>query len=272
MRAFAVLLIASSTLLPISGATAQTLENCANSRLSAGETVNFCQKALQDRDLSPTVRAQVLVTLGVALADLGRHRDAVTNYALAQRTDPTLMPAYTNRARSNEQLGRVEDALVDYAAALSVDPGWHDAWSGRGALYLSQDRPDLALPDLDEAVRTDDEDLLARYNRGVAHLRLGNAASAERDFSDVLSQSPDDPGAYINRGRARSALGNASALEDMNRALALSPEWGWGHFVRARYHDEEGRVEAANADYLRAFELGFSTPWLIGKVREISGN
>lgn len=272
MRAF----IAAITLTGLMGgagqAQAQALENCANARLPAGDTIRFCQKALQDRGMKPKVRAQVLVTLGVALADQGRHTDALVNYALAQRADPGLMPAYTNRARSNEALGRVEDALADYEAAIAVDDGWFDAWAGRGALLLGQNRPDLALPDLDRAVAIDDGDVSVRFNRGIARLGAGDAAAAEGDFTAILARMPGDAGAHLNRGRARAVLGSQEAEADFDRALTLSPEWGWGHFARARFHDDAGRTEAANADYLRAFELGFSTPWLIEKVREISGS
>ncbi|MEM7508179.1 MAG: tetratricopeptide repeat protein [Pseudomonadota bacterium] len=267
--AFAIMIATAPTL---AAAGQRDLENCANPALSASETVNFCQKALRDRSLEPTTRAQILVNVGVALAEMGRHSDAVNNYALARDTNPQLLPAYTNRARSNEALGRPDEALADYAGAIAADPGWVDAWAGRGALLLRHDRADQAVGDLTQALELDGSDIAVRFNRGVAYLRIGDPARAKSDFDRIITDKPGDAGAYLNRGRARAQLDDAGAQADFDRALELSPEWGWGHFIRGRYHDGQKREEAANRDYLRAFELGYSEPWLLERVRRISGS
>lgn len=272
-RALSLLAILVPVLAPLPGQAASTaLQNCANARLGAAETVRFCEEALRERGLRPKVRAQVLVNIGVALADLGRHSDAVGRYGLAIRTDPGLMPAYTNRARSNAELGRGEDALADYAAAIAADPGFAEAWAGRGALLLRYDRAGEAEVDLSEAVRLAPDDMGARFNRGLARLGLGRAAEAEADFSTVLARDPDDAGAYLNRGRAREARGGDGAEQDMTRALTLAPEWGWGHFIRGQFLERQGRLEAANTDYQRAYQLGYSNTFLIDRIRRLSGD
>ncbi len=100
---------------------------------------------------------------------------------------------------------------------------------------------------------------------------MGQYQLAEADFSDVIGRNPRDAGAYLNRGRARAALGKKKAFNDLDRAVALQPEWGQAWFIRGRYREEQGDVEGANADYLRAYQLGHSDPWLIQRVRELSG-
>ena len=254
------------------GAPASTaLENCANSTSRPGDTLNHCRVALRDTGLSPATRAQILATIGSALAELGRHGDAVTHYALAIQADGGLLPAYTNSALSNEALGRAEDALSDYAAAIAANPDWVEAWAGRGALLLRFDRPAEAIPDLTEALRLEPSDIGARFNRGVAYLRAKDASAAEQDFSTILAADPKDAGAWLNRGRARAALGAPTAEADMTKALSLSPEWGWGHFIRGQFFEAQGKVDAANTDYLRAFQLGYENSFLVQRMREISG-
>ncbi len=100
---------------------------------------------------------------------------------------------------------------------------------------------------------------------------MGQYQLAEADFSDVIGRNPRDAGAYLNRGRARAALGKKKAFNDLDRAVALQPEWGQAWFIRGRYREEQGDVEGANTDYLRAYQLGHSDPWLIQRVRELSG-
>ena len=91
------------------------------------------------------------------------------------------------------------------------------------------------------------------------------------DFTTVINRNPDDAGAYLNRGRARAGLGHPGAGPDFDQAIALAPEWGGAWFVRGRYRDRQGQRDAANGDFIRAYELGYPDPWLQKRIREISG-
>ena len=61
------------------------------------------------------------------------------------------------------------------------------------------------------------------------------------------------------------------AIPVYDRAIEISPESGGAWFARGRYWDARGNTEAANSDFLRANELGYSDPWLLRRIREISG-
>ena len=102
-------------------------------------------------------------------------------------------------------------------------------------------------------------------------LALGSYENALQDFSTVIRHDPDDAAAWMNRGRAKAGLQMPDAAADFDKAIALDPEWGGAWFVRGKYNDERGQREAANADFLRAYELGYPDPWLINRVREIAG-
>ena len=91
------------------------------------------------------------------------------------------------------------------------------------------------------------------------------------DFSAVIGRNPRDAGAYLNRGRARAAQGRAGVHNDFDRAIALEPEWAAAWYMRGRLFDREGAVDEANADFLRAYQLGYSDPWLIERMRQMSG-
>jgi tetratricopeptide (TPR) repeat protein len=136
---------------------------------------------------------------------------------------------------------------------------------------LNRGAADRALPDFDKAMKLDPTLAAARYNRGVANLRLGRAARAEADFTAVIGRNPQDAGAYLNRGRARMALGRRGARNDLDRAIALAPEWAAAWFTRGQFFDARGETDAANADFLRAYQLGLSDPWLVERVRNMSG-
>ena len=86
----------------------------------------------------------------------------------------------------------------------------------------------------------------------------------------MIRRNAKDAGAYLYRAQSRAGLNDSGAAEDFDMAIELAGEWSLAWFVRGRYRDRLGDREGANADFLRANELGHSDPWLIERVREIS--
>ena len=66
-------------------------------------------------------------------------------------------------------------------------------------------------------------------------------------------------------------MGLPAATEDFDQAIALQSDWAPAFFARGQYRDQLGDREGANADFIRAHELGYPDPWLIRRIREISG-
>ena len=271
----ALILACAATAVPVAPAmgseTANLLAICSNPNTPAHDALMACRKVAEKGKLDRKRQALVWMNAGIAAYSLGLYGDAVHAHSQAIISDPRLYAAYENRARAYEKQNNVNEALSDYAAAISLTPQRPEAYLGRGILMLNRGAPERALPDFGRAIELDPKSLPARFNRGLAFLQLGQHQLAEADFSDVIGRSPQDAGAYLQRGRARAALGNGKAINDLDRAIALQPEWGMAWFVRGRYREAQGDVEGANDDYLRAYRLGHSDPWLIQRVRTLSG-
>lgn len=244
---------------------------CGDPKASAYDIILFCQKAIDTGDLSDSAESQVRANMGVGFFDLQQYGDAVAEYTRALQKSPRMVAAYINRARALERLNRLQEAASDYASALQVDPGAADAHLGRGALLLSHGDPGRAISDFTQAIALEPDWIAPFFNRGVAHYQLGLWQKADGDFSMVIQRNPNDAAAFLNRGRARAAENRSDAGADFDRALAIDPEWGGGWFARGQYWDARGNREAANRDFLRAYELGYPDPWLIKRVQEISG-
>lgn len=273
-RAAATLALAALPALAQAGALENMVAVCADPDRSPAEALKFCQNAMASRamDRQPAeVRAKVLMNAGIAAFELGRYGEAADSQTRALEIDPTLAPAYATRARAYEKMGRGGDALADYDAAVQYAPNDANVYLGRGVMRLGAGDHQGSVADFDRAVQLQPQWTAPYYNRGVARALLGDFAGAESDFSTVLSRHPDDVQALVNRGKARTALRHPGAGEDFDRALQLRPEWGAGWFARAEYLDVLGRREAANADYLRAYQLGHSDPKLIERVQQLGG-
>ena len=252
-------------------ATAGYLESCSDPDTTPAEALRICRLALDAATLTDEQRALVNHNAGIAAFELGRYGDAIEYQSAAVRLKPDLDAAFVNMAESYERMGDDRAALAGYAAAIRVNPGAREGWFGRGALLRRLGQPVDAVRDLDRALQLSPGWSDAHFERGSAHYALGDYRQAEADFSAVLARAPDDAAALVNRGQARLALRSAEAGADFERAIRLRPEWGMAWYARGRWHEAEGRTEAANADYLRAYELGETDPELNRKVRQLSG-
>lgn len=247
------------------------LVGCADHSLPATDTLQLCQRALRDTRLTPGQRAAVLVNLGVAQASLGRHVDAEQSFGLAIQTDDSLVPAFSNRARSRLALGRYAEALEDFDEAVARAPGDARLWLGRGGALLRGGSARAAVSDLTRAIRIDPAEPAGWFNRGLGYLLLGETEAAEQDFSEAIARNERDAGAFLNRARARAVHAPARAGADFDRAVELDPEWGRAYLARGQFRDVEGDREGADRDFLRAWELGERDVWLQERIRRIRG-
>lgn len=249
------------------------LDQCADPDTSPAEALRLCDLALDlagDRLDAPN-RARVAFNAGVAALDLGLLGRAGVRLDQAVALDPSMAAARVSRAQVRERRGDVDGALDDYARAIEVDPRSAGPRLGRGRLLLTTGRAEAALADLDAAVERAPEWAANWQARGEALFALGRYPAAARDFSTVIARNPRSATAWLNRAQARAAAGLPGAGNDFDRAVALAPEWGAAHYARGLWRRAQGEAEAADADFLRAYELGHRSADLDAIVRGLSG-
>lgn len=239
---------------------------CGDPETPPDKAIISCNNALDDRYLARGVRARILANRGSAWLDLGKNLSALSDFEDALAIEPTMFVAMTGRARALTALGQWEAGISQFDAALAQSPRDVNALMGRGAAHLSTGNAAAALADFDTALRVAPKDLDARYNRGAAKMALGDKTGAAADFTEVIRSAPDDAGAHLMRARTRVGSMDPLALADYQRAVALDPEWGQAWFERGRQFDRMGRIEEANRDFRRAYELGHQDPWLQERI------
>ncbi|MEM9783758.1 MAG: tetratricopeptide repeat protein [Pseudomonadota bacterium] len=249
------------------------LRQCSSPSLSAAEALRLCDLAAEagaDR-LSDANRARVAFNAGVAALDLGRLSIARARLDRAVALDPSMAAARVSRAQVLERLGDAEAALEDYGIAIARDPASAAPYLARGRLLTRLGQPAEAVADFDEALSREGDWAASYLGRGRALMMLGRVEAAEADFSAVIARAPRDAAGWLGRGEARALQGAPSAANDLDRAVALSPEWGLPLLVRGRYRQSRGDTEAADADFMRAWELGMRAPDLEARIRALSG-
>jgi tetratricopeptide (TPR) repeat protein len=114
-------------------------------------------------------------------------------------------------------LGDDARQLADHARAV-----W---WLDRAEEKLLEDDFDAALANIERAFEhVPDEKPHAYYARAQVRLQAGDLHGALADYDAVIERAPNFAAAYGGRAEAKRRLGmDREAIEDLNRAVALSP-------------------------------------------------
>jgi tetratricopeptide (TPR) repeat protein len=171
-------------------------------------------------DCSPAI---VYSNRGIAYANLGNYKDAISDYTDAIRIDSDFSDAYYNRALMYTRLGHYEDAISDYTDAIRIDSDYTDAYCNRGYIYDELGNYEDAISDYTDAIRIDSNYAIGYYNRALTYVNLGHYEDAIFDCSSVIRIDPDYAKAYQNRGILKKYKG-LPYCSDYKRACDLGVE------------------------------------------------
>jgi tetratricopeptide (TPR) repeat protein len=196
---------------------------------------------------------------------------AVDSYPAAARSAIASAYGAAERAPSDAQavgrLGRVlhaweqwESARAAYARAGALAPQAHE-WRYLEALVLQRlARPDLAVAALRDAVLRAPDYLPARLKLAEALLDAGDLAESRRRFTE-LTDPVCAPAVQFGLGTIAARDGrHAEAIEHLQRAVALFPEFGAAHYALARAYQALGRPEEAAAALSKHGQFGARWP------------
>lgn len=248
------------------------------------------EDALSDLDkayeLDKANRNAVLVCRGRAYTGLKQYDKALSDLNSAIETDPKFVLAFISRADCELSKGDKEKAINDLEQALLLDPKQPKAYLLRAKYFKQLNKNTEALRDFNTAVALDStfldkdygpesqeekelrdhfakslklgkkQDVAAQLiERGMAAERSGEYLEAIREFTTALEDDPDGLEAYKWRASVYMHM-NAftNAIEDLDKALSISPKDSNLLALRAKAHLAIGQSDKAIADYTRAIE------------------
>jgi tetratricopeptide (TPR) repeat protein len=173
-----------------------------------------------------------------------------------EHSDPHPM-AYVQRGQALAQAGRHEEALLDYTSAIERDSSLVLAFNNRGNAYARMSNFNLAFLDYNRAIGLDSTYADAYLNRGYAYNVFGDLERALRDINRAAQLNPLSSLPYAYRGRILATLGDTeSAIGDFSRAIALDPSSPSLYGERGDMFFKTARFSSAIGDYTMALELG----------------
>ncbi len=150
---------------------------------------------LASDSISAVVRAQTLVTRGLARETLGRPQDAYADFTEALSLH-ALSAGEIARARFDrgvvlEEMKRIDDAIADYTAAINLEPRFASALNNRANAYRRLGQIDNAARDYIASLNSGNpQPEYSLYGLGQISEALGRTDAARAYYQQALSFNP----------------------------------------------------------------------------------
>jgi len=149
--------------------------------------------------------AEVLSGYGIALADLGRVPEAVTQFRRALEIDPNHAPALQNMGIVALRANDLQAAEQNLARALELNPRLPLALNSLGVVYARRNDYRRAVELWQRAVAVDPRQYDALFNIGLVETEAGHYAEARRALEHFVRTAPS-PRFDKDKATARRAL------------------------------------------------------------------
>lgn len=196
------------------------------------------------------------INLAKALAERGRHAEAVRHLERALVLRPDEPEAWSNLGDDLTRLGRPAEALAPLERALRLQPDFPEAHNNLGVALMALERAEEGRAQFAAAVRLRPSYAVAQRNLGLALATAGRIAEALPHFARAARLDPRDAEAEFKWGTALLFSDRfAEAAPHFERALRLAPGVFAYHALYARALLEHGRLDEAIARYRDAVAL-----------------
>ncbi|XP_064609394.1 LOW QUALITY PROTEIN: uncharacterized protein LOC135473473 [Liolophura sinensis] len=157
---------------------------------------------------------------------------------------------YTNRGVINQFMKDGVNAMKDYHLALKKDPTYALAYFNAANIYFHTRHFKQALDYYSKAVQYNPRDESAYLNRAITRVMQRDATGALEDFKVAIRLSPYSAHIYFNRGNLYASTQKYDKAEaDYNKALSLKPDDPLVLKRRADVRGKLGKKKEAFADY-----------------------
>ena len=228
------------------------------------QAVDFFRKALKDepnladydRRTARYYLTQTFVQSAERMAAKGDLDAAARDYQRAAEVSPDFPDIRFRLGRTLERLDRLDEAIEEYRRAIVSNEEYDHAHTALSFCLLRAGRDDEAAEAFSRVLDLRVEALRAPYERGLQRLREGMNAEAEDFFREAFLTAPykfeENYGAALGLLKAEEW---EKALDELDRAIALSPKYGDLHNYRGVALCELGRLDEAIAAFRRSIAL-----------------
>ncbi len=151
------------------------------------KAIEYIQGAIAGNLRDP---APAYILSGIAKANTGNLKGALSDFLKAARHDPGSSDAYLNAANIYARTGDVDKAILYYSKAISLNPASPDAYINLGNIMLTAKRYEEAVKYLSAAIKINPRDPWALFLAGTALKRLGNIKKGDELIKKAIAIDP----------------------------------------------------------------------------------
>ena len=157
-----------------------------------------------------------------------------------------------------------DKAIHFFERALATDKDYAEAWAGMGAAYQIKgvflglpEMLEKALAAADEALARDPKLAEGHTVRGSAQFALGRLDEALRSYGTAIALDPKNARAHAQLARVHwVGRGDLRAgIAELERAVAINPQFGYAHHQLAYLYTELGEYDKAASAAQKAIYL-----------------
>ena len=194
--------------------------------------------------------------LGVACRDKGLVDEAIEQYRIALRIDPSYPDAYNNLGVAYRDKGLIDKAMEQYRSALRLKPDYAEAHNNLGVAYRSKGLIDEAINQYQIALSLKPDYPKAHTNLGLIYRDKGLTDKAIEQYQIALKSGAAPADVYNNLGVAYRDKGQIDdAIDQYRSALRLDPDYAEAHNNLGVAYRDKGLIDKALEEYLTASKL-----------------
>ena len=222
------------------------------SQYNAGEPEDAKLSITQSIEHAPQA-SRLWYMRGLCYFDLHQYPRAESDFTRTLELEPTFTRAWFNRGRSRMAQGRFEDAISDFTRGLEHSPFEADLLLSRSRAYRKLGMSEQADQDFDAALETDNLTASSLHSRGLARMDTDPEKAVE-DLRQAHLLDPDQVSILTRMARTLSTRLDrpAEAIEILDRAIRIDPNYETAIIDRAVLRAQLGRYDAATQDLKRA--------------------
>lgn len=216
--------------------------------------IDFARSLLNDFPSSAVAQ----YTMGTIYVNNGDYLQAGKHFDKAVLLNPNDHKAWYNKGALLLRQGKTVEALAAMNRSLEIDP-CPQTYFSRAILYLGTRRTSLALADVEKVLEIQPANARAWYIKGNCLEQFGSTSQAIDCYSSAISYENDEPMFCMRRGKALADIGQyRAALDDLNNALSLNPDYGEALYYRGAVLYNLGQSPCN--DFKTAMNKGYKVP------------
>jgi len=187
-----------------------------------------------DRKLQGYNTFEVFYKRGLAYAEFGMHKEALSDFDKVVKLYPQFNYGYFYRGSTHWHLEQYKEAIVDFSTAIQLDNKDLHSYFNRGLCYQSEKNYDKALADFSKVIQLDPNFDEAYNQVAMTTYYKGNWVEAEKSFNEYIVKFSGYSHAYYNRAMFYNERKDyKKALLDFDYCIQLNPKDGDAHFQKA---------------------------------------